>query len=477
MSQPPTLFPKSPLGSGQTSGTTSTGSATPSTLAEQRPRLGTPATAGTAPAVPPRPATPAPASPFKSAVPPLGTPAQPAGAAPAGSAFRPTTPASGLGSGLGSTPAAAARPPLGQSGLNQSGLGQTGLGQSGFSANRPPLGSTLPTRPASPTLAGGMAAQRPSTQPATSALRPPLTPAAAFRSPTQPADAARAASPFRKDLQISDEEFLQLRDFIYQQCGIFIAENRKYLVENRLSNRIKELNLKSYNDYYNFLRFDGSRRTELNKLFEVVTTNETSFFRNPPQLEVFQKSVLPDILDQCRKAGRKKLRIWSAGCSTGEEPYTLAIILHEVLKSEISSWDIKITANDLSEAVLAAARRGVYNDYALRTTPKEIADAYFIKEDTQYKIKPELKSLISFGQINLNDREQLKRVEKSQIVFCRNVIIYFDDEMKRKVINAFYDNLEINGALLIGHSESLHNISRAFQLEHHKGTIVYRKMS
>ena len=474
MSQPPTLFPKSPLGSGQTSGTASTGSATSATPADQRPRLGTPATPGTAPAVPPRPATAAPASPFRSATPPLGTPAQPAGAAPAGSAFRSAAPASGLGStGLGGSPAGAARPPLGQSGLGQTGIGQTGLG-----ANRPPLGSILPPRPAiTPPPAGGMAAPRPAAQPATSALRPPLTPAAAFRSPTQATDPARAASPFRKDLQISDEEFLQLRDFIYQQCGIFIAENRKYLVENRLSNRIKELNLKSYNDYYNFLRFDGSRRTELNKLFEVVTTNETSFFRNPPQLEVFQKSVLPDILDQCRKAGRKKLRIWSAGCSTGEEPYTLAIILAEVLKGEISSWDIKITANDLSEAVLAAARRGVYNDYALRTTPKEIADAYFIKEDTQFKIKPELKSLISFGQINLNDRDQLKRVEKSQIVFCRNVIIYFDDEMKRKVINAFYDNLEINGALLIGHSESLHNISRAFQLEHHKGTIVYRKMS
>ena len=503
MSQPPTLFPKSPLGSGQNSGTAPSGSATSATPAEQRPRLGTPATPGTAQAVPPRPATPAPASPFKSAAPPLGTPASQAGAAPAGSTFRPTTPGSGLGNtGLGGTPAGAARPPLGQSGLGQSGLGQAGLGQSGFGAAKPPLGSTLPPRTGSPTPTtggmatprpttpaggmatprpaapvGGMAAPRPSTQPATSALRPPLTPAAAFRSPTQATDPSRSASPFRKDLQISDEEFLQLRDFIYQQCGIFIAENRKYLVENRLSNRIKELNLKSYNDYYNFLRFDGSRRTELNKLFEVVTTNETSFFRNPPQLEVFQKSVLPDILDQCRKTGRKKLRIWSAGCSTGEEPYTLAIILHEVLKSEISSWDIKITANDLSEAVLTAARRGVYNDYALRTTPKEIADAYFIKEDNQYKIKPELKSLISFGQINLNDREQLKRVEKSQIVFCRNVIIYFDDEMKRKVINAFYDNLELNGALLIGHSESLHNISRAFQLEHHKGTIVYRKMS
>ncbi|MBS6831002.1 MAG: protein-glutamate O-methyltransferase CheR [Desulfovibrio sp.] len=277
-------------------------------------------------------------------------------------------------------------------------------------------------------------------------------------------------------MQISDEEFVLLRDFIYLQCGIFIAENRKYLVENRLSNRIKELNLKSYNEYYNFLRFDANRRKELNKLFEVVTTNETSFFRNPPQLEVFQKSVLAETLEQCRKSGQKKLRIWSAGCSTGEEPYTLAIILHEVLKSDIRTWDIKITANDLSEAVLAAARRGVYNEYALRTTPKEIVSTYFGKEGNLYKVDPMLKRLISFGQINLSDKEQLRRVEKSQIVFCRNVIIYFDDEMKRKVINAFYDNLEPSGALLIGHSESLHNISRAFQLEHHKGTIVYRKL-
>ena len=247
-------------------------------------------------------------------------------------------------------------------------------------------------------------------------------------------------------------------------------------MENRLSNRIKELNLKSYNEYYNFLRFDANRRKELNKLFEVVTTNETSFFRNPPQLEVFQKSVLAETLEQCRKSGQKKLRIWSAGCSTGEEPYTLAIILHEVLKSDIRTWDIKITANDLSEAVLAAARRGVYNEYALRTTPKEIVSTYFGKEGNLYKVDPMLKRLISFGQINLSDKEQLRRVEKSQIVFCRNVIIYFDDEMKRKVINAFYDNLEPSGALLIGHSESLHNISRAFQLEHHKGTIVYRKL-
>lgn len=279
----------------------------------------------------------------------------------------------------------------------------------------------------------------------------------------------------RKDTGISDEEFLQLRDFIYQQCGIFIAENRKYLVENRLAGRLKELNLNSYGEYYHYLRFDPNRRTEMNRLFEVVTTNETSFFRNPPQLEVFRKVVLQRALDEARKTGIKRLRIWSAGCSTGEEPYTLAIIINEALGAEINLWDIKITANDLSEAVLAAARRGVYSEYALRTTPPSLIPKYFTKQDNQFRIDTKLKQIVSFGQINLNDKLQLKRVERSQIIFCRNVIIYFDDEMKRGVISAFYDNLMPGGQLLIGHSESLHNISRTFKPEHHTGTIVYLK--
>ncbi len=280
----------------------------------------------------------------------------------------------------------------------------------------------------------------------------------------------------RKTLSISDEEFTQLRDFIYEQSGIFIADNRKYLLENRLSNRLKELNLKDFGEYYYFLRFDSRRKLELNKLFEVVTTNETSFFRNPPQLRVFQENVLAAVIEAQRKKGLKRLNIWSAGCSTGEEPYTLGIILHEALKADIRSWSIKITANDLSEAVLQAARRGMYNEYALRTTPKELVAKYFTKEENRYKIKPEVKKLVSFGQVNLNDRMAIKRIERSQVVFCRNVLIYFDDAMKKRVISSFYDNLELGGFLLIGHSESLHNISRAFKPVHHPGAIVYQKM-
>ena len=290
-----------------------------------------------------------------------------------------------------------------------------------------------------------------------------------------PISAPLPVAPFRKELKVTDDEFRQLRDFIYSQCGIFIGENRKYLIENRLATRIKELNLTSYSEYYNYLRFDANKRAELSRLFEAVTTNETSFYRNPPQLQIFQEVVLKDMLDKQRKLNQRKLRIWSAGCSTGEEPYTIAIILHELLKQEMLTWDIKITANDLSEAVLASARRGVYSEYTLRTMPKELVSKYFTQEANQYKLEPKLKHLVSFGQINLNDKLQLARVERSHIVFCRNVIIYFDDDMKRRVISAFYDNLLPGGALLIGHSESLHNISRAFKPEHHKGTIVYRK--
>lgn len=279
-------------------------------------------------------------------------------------------------------------------------------------------------------------------------------------------------------IKVTDAEFVQLRDFIYQQSGIWIAENRKYLVENRLCNRIKDLNLKTFGEYYYYLRFDAKRKEEMTKLFEVITTNETSFYRNPPQLKVFQEQVLPVTLEDVRRKGLKKLRIWSAGCSTGEEPYTLAMILSEALKTELPQWDIKITANDLSEAVLKAARQGRYNEYALRTTPKDIIDKYFIKKDNGvYDVQPKLKNLITFAPINLSDRLMLKRNEKSHIIFCRNVIIYFDDEMKRQVIESFYDNLLPGGCMLIGHSESLHNISRAFKPEHHVGTIAYRKQA
>jgi chemotaxis protein methyltransferase CheR len=309
----------------------------------------------------------------------------------------------------------------------------------------------------------------------------------------------------RRQLTLSQEEFVQLRDFIYSQSGIFVAENRKYLLENRLANRVKELNLNTFMEYLSFLKYDPGRRNEMSRLFEAVTTNETSFYRNPPQLKIFQERVLPELVTRLRERKERRLRIWSAGCSTGEEPYTLAMIVHEVLGSELPQWDVKITANDLSEAVIATARRGTYSEYTLRTTPRNILERYFVKEDSggssgersegsgesagtssgesrgrgkgsgRHKLRPEVKRLVSLGTINLSDKYLLKRVEQSHIVFCRNVIIYFDEAMKKQVISGFYDNLLPNGYLFIGHSESLHNISRAFKPLHFSGSIVYRR--
>ncbi len=277
-----------------------------------------------------------------------------------------------------------------------------------------------------------------------------------------------------KEYKITDEEFKLLRDFIYNLTGIYIADNRKYLLETRLTNRLKELGLNSFSEYYYFLKYDPEKNKELERLYSVITTNETSFFRNEPQLKVFQNIILPEVIEKKKKV--RKIRIWSAGCSTGEEPYTISIILHEVLKNEISSWDIKITGNDISKDVLLAAKRGIYGEYSLRTTPPIIKQKYFDKIGTgKYKIKDHVKKYVVFKQINLIDKFQVKLIDRSQVVFCRNVIIYFDDEAKKKVINLIYDNLEDGGYLFLGHSESLHNLSRSFIPKYYPGSIVYKK--
>lgn len=286
---------------------------------------------------------------------------------------------------------------------------------------------------------------------------------------TEPAKYA-ALSRFR----ISDRDFCALRDFIQQTSGIHIADNRKYLLQNRLSPRLRELGIESFAEYFKRLR-GPDRNSELAKLFELITTNETSFFRNPPQLDYFRDELLSAMIESQRAKNSKSLHIWSAGCSSGEEPYTLAILLIEKLKAELPSWNLKITASDLSEAVLAMAKEGVYGDYALRTTPAPIKAKYFTKEGDGFRIRPELKKLVRFVSLNLNDRMALKRVETSHFIFCRNVMIYFDDDMKKRLARAFYENLIPGGHLLIGHSETLTGISESFIQARHPGAVAYLK--
>nr|WP_321259871.1 protein-glutamate O-methyltransferase CheR [uncultured Pseudodesulfovibrio sp.] len=277
----------------------------------------------------------------------------------------------------------------------------------------------------------------------------------------------------RKNVRISDNEFVQLRDFIYEKSGIFVDVKRKYLFESRFSKRLGELGLTSFADYIKYLKFD--RGEELKHLFELVTTNETSFCRDMKQLEAFRDNVLREKLDEHRKAGRLELNIWSAGCSSGEEPYTLAILLLETLRLETAKWKITITAVDLSDEMVKRAKAGVYGEYSFKTTPDPIRKRYFTKDPGGWKIRPEVQRLVKFRQMNLKDATAVQGIPRSHIVFCRNVIIYFDETMKRKVVQSFYDNLLPGGYLMVGHSESLHKISQTFKPLFQAGTIAYKK--
>jgi len=281
------------------------------------------------------------------------------------------------------------------------------------------------------------------------------------------------SSTLRQGVKITDEEFIRLRDFIYGKSGIFVDEKRKYLFESRFSRRLGELGLTNFTDYIKYLKVD--RGQELKQLFAMVTTNETSFCRDTKQLDSFRDNLLKEVLDRQRKAGRLELNVWSAGCSSGEEPYTLVFLLLEILKAEIARWRINITAVDLSEDMITRAKAGIYTEYAFKTTPDDIRKRYFKEVEGGWELDPRIRKLVKFMPMNLNDSLAIKRIPRSHIVFCRNVIIYFDDAMKRKVVQAFYDNLLPGGYLLLGHSESLHKISQSFKPVHNSGAIAYKK--
>jgi chemotaxis protein methyltransferase CheR len=272
------------------------------------------------------------------------------------------------------------------------------------------------------------------------------------------------------------EEFLMFRDFIHEKSGIYFPENKMYLVQNRLEKRMAELSMKSVRDYFYHVKYDVSQK-EFNRLMVLMTTNETSFYRNEPQLMCFSDEVLPLIVqEKMQLRGNKTLRIWSAGCSTGEEPYTLAILIMERLRS-LAGWNVEIIANDISEDVLQKARVGSYSGITMRNVPPDMLSRYFIKSGDNYVVKPDVKAMVKFSQINLNEPHKVAQMTHMDAVFCRNVMIYFSDEVKKQIVRGFFNALSPGGYLYIGHSETLHGISKAFKLVYFKNALVYRKES
>lgn len=273
---------------------------------------------------------------------------------------------------------------------------------------------------------------------------------------------------------MNDEEFRLLRDFIYQHCGIFFDEGSKFLLERRIGKRLQYHRLSNFKDYYYLLRYNKVKDQELNEVINIITTNETYFFREDFQLKTFTDEILPEL--KIRKEANneeKKIRIWSAGCSTGEEPYTIAMLIFD--KPEFKDWQIEIVGTDISHRVLQVARKGVYGDASFRSTDEAIKKRFFTPVDDKFRINDEIKNLVSISHLNLFDAPRVSLLGKMDVIFCRNVIIYFDVAAKKKVIESFFQRLRPEGFLLLGHSESLMNITSAFALRHFINDMVYQR--
>jgi chemotaxis protein methyltransferase CheR len=272
-------------------------------------------------------------------------------------------------------------------------------------------------------------------------------------------------------IELPDDVFRLLRDQIYRRSGIWFNDSSKYLLQKRLSPRARELNFDSFQKYFYFLQYDPRADAEFDQIFDLVTTNETYFFREPAQLQAFVEEIVPDVLS--RKA-LKKIRIWSAGCSSGEEPYSIAILLEEAGWYEHAAFEI--FASDINQQVLQKARKGHYRESAFRATDPRLREKYFTREtDNSWRVNDEVRNRISFGRLNLYDEARVSLLGHLDVVFCRNVIIYFDDASKKVVVNNFYNRLTDGGYLLLGHSESLISLSAQLKLRHLKNDMVYQK--
>jgi chemotaxis protein methyltransferase CheR len=272
-------------------------------------------------------------------------------------------------------------------------------------------------------------------------------------------------------IPLSEDVFRLMRDMIRDYCGLYFDDSSRYLLEKRLARRVKSHHFDDFRDYYRFIRYDRNSEEELCAIVDVLTVNETYFFREQNQLRAFSEEILDELRESNRD--RRSVRIWSAGCSTGEEPYTIAMLMQE--RSEFSGWDVEIHGSDINQRVLQTARRGVYRRNSFRTTEPYYLKKYFAEEDGAYRITDRIRKYVNFSYLNLLDPFKIKFMGKMDVIFCRNVLIYFDSASRKRVIEHFFDRLVEGGYLLLGHAESLINISTAFTLKHFKHDMVYQK--
>lgn len=279
----------------------------------------------------------------------------------------------------------------------------------------------------------------------------------------------------KKNIKISPEEIQLFSHYIYGISGIHIEASKAYLLETRLGKILVNEKCDSYTAFYHKAKADASRRLE-KQIIDAITTNETLFFRDANPFELLKHKILPEVIDK-RSAKMPKgtaipIRIWSAACSTGQEIFSIAIVLKELF-GDMSGFNVKLTGTDLSDAAIKQASYGVYNKFEIeRGLPKERLQRYFESKGEGWKIKDEIRSLVTFSKLNL--MEPFTGVGKYDIIFCRNVAIYFTLEDRKKVFDKIADSLEPDGYLLVGSTESLTGVCPRFVPKRHLKSIFYQ---
>ncbi|OGH00113.1 MAG: hypothetical protein A2600_00125 [Candidatus Lambdaproteobacteria bacterium RIFOXYD1_FULL_56_27] len=268
------------------------------------------------------------------------------------------------------------------------------------------------------------------------------------------------------------EDLVPIRDLVLATSGMFFEEKKFYFIEKRVQKRMQATNSSSAKEYFRLLKLGGGN--EMNQLLEELTTNETYFYRNIPQLESFVEEALPLVLAEKRKKGDFRLRIWSAACSSGEEPYTLVMMVKEAV-ADFAKWQFEVVATDLDTKILAKAQAGVYDQRSVKDVPPKVLSSYFEVQSGHYKVKADVARQVKFSQLNLMDRMGMRRMQGFDFAFCRNVLIYFDEESRKKVVGGIYDALNPGGFIFLGHSESVGKLSAAFKLVKFQKSLSYQK--
>lgn len=267
---------------------------------------------------------------------------------------------------------------------------------------------------------------------------------------------------------LTESQFCKFRDHIYNASGIHFSSSNRTILESRLKERLRKSGIPDIENYYKQIT---TNEGEMKTLLDTVTTNLTRFFRNTAHFNAFEHYVIPELVKYKMTVGQSKIKIWSAGCSTGEEPYSIAIVLKDILPP---GFTYDITASDLSLKCLMTAKEGFYSDQKVNGVSKKYLQRYFEKKPTGYLVSEDIKKSVKFDYHNLKADSGQRNLD---IIFCRNVIIYFDEAAQNNVINKFYQSMNNHAYLFIGHSESLFGMDTKFEFLKTDFATMYRKFS